>query len=410
MKISGTIRALLVFLLVFPFTVIELAAQIIDENEVIPAVMDMYNRRFRRATDPVWEIQGNNYRVTFQFRNQENYAVFQPDGRMKIQRTMMTLEELRPNTQQYLRRNYRGQVVRKASFVQEFPRNRYYEVELVPRRQQNDPDPPVTMVRFANNGNFLSEGSGEDKEEDDEDKIDLPPQLLRDFNRKARNAMDVVWTDVDTALRADYTIRGEEAYILYTHEGEWLFTSVRLNTRYRNLHQGIQRWFNENIDDFDFVHAEDVQEPPRERYLVISIIEKADKELAGDQELLPTRIYFTRAGRHVATVYPEYDIVEQERREREDRRWQRATSDDALADGDGIGESISIRELPTRAQQFLNSRYDHEWRTEVCRIIPDETHRMLYQVVMRQQGREIQHEHFFDINGNLIEEEDDDWY
>jgi hypothetical protein len=408
MNISTLIRILLAVLVLFPFAGQELTAQVIDEKEVQQAVMDGYNRRFRRATEPVWEIKGTNYLVSFNYRGKENIAEFDPSGKMIIQRTGVEQEELRPNTQKHLRKNFRGQVMRKGEYIQEMPNKRYYQLEMVPRRLRDDPEAPVTLVRYTNTGQFMSEstaGAEGEEGEEEEDKIELPQSLTRDFNRKARNAMDVVWTDVDTALRADYTIRGNEAHILYTHEGEWIKTTVKLKTKYRGLHQGIQRWFDENIDAFDYLYAEDVSEAPRNRFYVISIIEKADKELAGDQDLLPTRIYFTRAGRHVATFYPDYELQERLKQEEESRRWQKLTTEEQLEAG-ATGENISHRELPTKAQTFLSSKYDHEWRFEVCRAIPDNTHGMLYQVVMRLQGRDDRYEHYFDIHGNLIEDED----
>jgi len=404
MNISGIVRVSLLFLLVSLFPAGDMAAQIIDEKEVHPSVMDGYTRRFRRATEPVWEIKGANYVVTFKFRGKENYAEFEIGGKMIVQRTQVDFEELRPNTQSHLKKKYRGQVMRKGEFIQEMPNKRYYQVEMVPRRLRDDPNAPVTTVRFSNTGQFMSEGTGAvaDEAEAAEEKIEIPSAITRDFNRKARNAADVVWSDVDTAYRADFKTGGNDAFILYTHEGVWLYTSIRMNTRFRGLHQGIQRWFAENIEDFTYLYVEDVSEAPRDRFFIVVILDKADDPPAGS-ELLPTRILFTRAGRHVATYYPDYDIEELTERG-ESRSWARLADRDP--GGDGIGESVNPRELPTKAQTFLNGRYDHEWRYEVCRVIPDDTHGMLYQVVMRLQGRNVRHEHYFDIHGNLLQTDD----
>lgn len=386
----------------------EIIAQIIDEKEVPLEIVNLFNRRFRRATDPVWEMKGENYAVNFVFRDKRVYAEFLREGRIALQRTELTEDDLRPNTQQYLRSNYRRYNVVKAEYIEEHPRTNYYYVEVVPRRHRGAPDeePPVTQLYFAQNGVFQNAVEPGSEDDDESEQIVVPPDVLREFNRRVRRANNVEWTELDTAYRADFVARSNEGYIIISPEGDWQLINIRLDIRFRNLHAGIRRWFDENISSFRFKYVEEINEAPRNRYYNVVILDRDDEPLPGE-DIEPTHIHFTRTGRHIATFYPDYDVIRHE--EEEDRRWARTVTDETLEElGSGFGEKdISRRGLPSKAQEFLINTYDHEWRTDICRAIEDEEYGTIYYVQMRRQGRSTFEEHYFDLHGNLIEDWDD---
>lgn len=401
-------RLLLLMVMAFTIVPFEIAAQIIDEKEVAPDVLELFNRRFRRSTDQVWEMKGENYGVSFVFKNQNVYSEFSRDGRILVQRTEVTLNQLRPNTQDYLRKKHRGLELKKAEYVQEHPNKKYYYVEMTPKRHREPENAPVTRLYFSTTGQFQSMGDASGGDEEEADVLQIPDDVLRDFNRRVRRANQVVWEDVDTAYRANFKTGNNDAYALFDYDGPWIMTSIRLKTRFRNLHPGIQRYFEENMDDYTFLYAEDVEERPREKYFNVAIIDKTDDPPAGE-ELKTTYLHFSKSGNHLGTFFPVYgvDPIKVEK----DKRWERTASGETLESvGQEFGEKeVNRRDLPTKAQEFLNQNYDHEWRTRTCRAMEDETHGIIYYVVMRKQGQNIQEEHYFDIHGNLIYEEDDRW-
>lgn len=406
MKTTLLIRLMLMIIIAGTILPFDAAAQIIDEKEVAPSVLDLFNRKFRRSTDPVWEMKGDNYGVSFLFKNQKVYAEFDREGKMTVQRTEVSLNQLRPNTQDYLRKKHRSLELQKAEYVQEIPNKKYYYIEMIPKRYRDPSDIPVTRLYFSSTGIFqsMSDGSSVAPEEV-QDVLEVPQEVLREFNRRIKRANEVEWMDVDTAYRADFKSGNNNAYALFSPEGPWIKTSIKLKTKFKGLHPGIRRYFDENMDDFTFMYAEDVSEAPREKYFNVVIIDKTD-DPPSDEELLPTNLHFTKSGKHFATIFPEYgvDPIKITR----DKRWERTANEKELTSvGEGFGEKdVDRRDLPTKAQEFLNHNYDHEWRTQTCRAIEDEIYGVIYYVVMKKQGQNLEDEHLFDIHGNLIEEED----
>ncbi len=405
MNTSLFIRLILLILLALPLPLLEVSAQIIDEKEVVPAVMDIYNRRFRKATEPVWEMKGNDYGVSFLFKGKRNYAEIDRSGKLTMQRTEVLLTELRPNTQAHLKKKYRSQVMRKAEYVQELPNKKYYYVEMVPRRQKDDEDATVTKVYFSSTGLFQSEGEPlADSAEEVKDKLNIPPAVMKEFNKRVKKSSSVDWMNVDTAFRADYKSGNNDAFTIISYDGTWLLTSVKLKAKFKSLHPGIQRYFNENMGPFSFQYAEDVSIPPNEKYFNVVILDKSDEPPIGG-ELLPTQLHFAKSGKYIATIYPDYDV--DPIKESEDKKWDKTASDSKVADASaGMGEkNINRKDLPSKAQQYLLQNYNHEWRTPICRAIEDEHYGILYYVVMKKQGVDLQYEHYFDLNGNLLEDE-----
>jgi hypothetical protein len=406
MDIIRFLRYFMLMLLIFPLFGNGASAQIIDDKEVVPVVTERFNRSFRKSNDVVWEMKGNNYGVTFVFKGKPNYAEFDRTGKLTMQRTEVQLGELRPNTQDHLKRKYRSQVMRKAEFVQEHPNKKYYYVEMVPRRQKDDPDALVTKVYFSSTGMFQQEGdaaaAGDAAQV--EEKLEIPPTVLKEFNRRVKKSGDVNWMFVDTAYRVDYKMGNNDAYALFKPDGPWILTSVKMKAKFKNLHPGVQRWFAENMDAFTFQYAEDVSIAPNEKYFNIVVLDKNDDVPIGGQ-LLPTHLHFTKSGKHIGTFYPDYDVDEVV--VKEDKKWKKTASDAAVsgAAGNITGErEINRRELPSKAQEFLTKKYDHEWRTTTCTAMDDEEYGMLYYVVMKKQGQDLSFEHYFDIHGNLVGE------
>lgn len=400
-------RLLLLMVMVFTIIPFDVAAQIIDEKEVVPDVLELFNRKFRRSTDQVWEMKGENYGVSFVFKNQNVYSEFSRDGRMLTQRTEVTLNQLRPNTQDYMRKKHRGLELKKAEYVQEHPNKKYYYIEMIPKRYRGPEEAPVTILYFSTTGQFQSMGDATVGDEE-EDALKVPDDVQKEFNRRVRRANQIVWEDVDTAYRADFKSGNNDGYALVDYEGNWLLTSVKLKTKFRNLHPGIQRYFEEFMDDFNFLYAEDVSAPPREKYFNVAIIDKTDRP-SEDEDYKTTYLHFTKAGKHIGTIYPVYGVDPLEIQK--DKKWDRTANQETLETvGEEFGEKeVNRRDLPTKAQEFLNQNYDHEWRTRTCRAMEDETHGIIYYVVMRKQGQNIQEEHYFDIHGNLIYDEEDRW-
>jgi hypothetical protein len=406
MNTKKLLRFILMLVLTGTFTTFDVVAQIIDEKEVASAAMDLFNRRFRKSTEPVWEMKGNDYAVNFVFKGKKVYAEFERAGKLTVQRTEMTLEELKPNIQQYLKKKYKSQVMRKAEYVQEFPTKKYYYIEMVPKRFKDDHDAPVTVLYFNSTGQFQS--TGENKVGDDGDareELEVPANVLKEFARKVKKANEVEWMDVDTAYRADFKSGNNTSYALFSYDGAWIKTSMKMKAKFKSLHPGIVRYFAENMDDYTFLYAEDVMEAPNEKYFNVVILDKTDDPPAGE-EILPTNLHFTKSGKHVATFFPDYGVVRYQKKE--DKKWQKTASDDKVAAAGGAvsEKDIARKDLPSKAQDYLNKNYDNEWRTRVCRAIEDDTHGILYYVVMKKQGQNLSEEHYFDIHGNLIQDEE----
>lgn len=408
MKRTSFLRYALLMLCFAAFFRAEVSAQIIDEKEVVPVVTERFNRSFRKSNDIVWEMKGDNYGVTFVFKGKANYAEFDRTGRLMVQRTEVLLGELRPNTQDHLKRKYRSQVLRKAEFVQEYPNKKYYYIEMVPRRQKDDPDALITKVFFSSTGQFQHQGDAAavGEEAQPEEKLEVPAPVLKEFTRRVKKSGEVTWMFVDTAYRVDYKVGNNDAYALFKPDGPWMLTSVKMKAKFKNLHPGIQRWFAENMDSYTFQYAEDVSLAPNEKYFNVVILDKNDDVPAGGT-LQPTHLHFTKSGKHIGTFYPDYDVDEMV--VKEDRRWKKTASDEVVSAAGGTvgGErQINRRELPSKAQAFLTKKYDHEWRTTTCTAVDDEDYGILYYVVMKKQGQDLTFEHYFDIHGNLVGEEE----
>ena len=403
MKMSFNIKPLL-FLLVWLLPAgTALLAQNIDEKEVAPAVMDLFSRRFRKSTEPVWEMKGDGYSVNFVFKGKKTYAEFSRDGRQTIQRTDMFQTELKPNIQEYMKKKHRSKVMKKAEFVQEFPNKKYYYVEMVPKKLAEDEDAPVTKLYFNTTGQFQSEGDPKKEGEEAAPEIEVPKEVLKEFTKRVKKADEVVWSDVDTAYRADFKSGTNIAYAIITPEGVWQYTSVRMKTKLKNLHPGIQKYLAENIDSYTFLYIDDVTATPNEKYFNVFILDKSDQPAEGE-EILPTTLQFTKSGKHIATFFPDYSVDAFE--VSKDNKWEKAASDQKVDATTGTnGErDIPRKELPSKAQDFLNKKYNHEWRTRTCKAIDDEEYGMLYYVVMKKQGFELVEEHYFDIHGNVVGE------
>lgn len=396
------LRFFLLMMFVGNLAAFESAAQIIDEKEVVPAVMDLFNRKFRKSTEPVWEMKGNDYAVNFLMKGKKTYAEFDRTGRLVLQRTEMLLEELRPNTQEHLRKKFKSQTIKKAEYVQEFPSKKYYYVEMVPKRMKDEEDAPVTKVYFNNTGQFDRVGDEKEEAEAQKPDLEIPAAVMKEFNKRAKKSTDVDWMDVDTAYRASYKSGTNEVVMIIDYDGVWKITATRMKAKYKSLHPGIQRYISENIDGFTFQYAEDIL-TPTEKYFNVVILDKSDEPPAGG-ELLPTQLHFTKSGKHIATFFPDYDVDEV--KVKTDKKWDKASTGDKLAAAGGDYTEIDIerKDLPSKAQEYLTKQYNHEWRTRVCRAIEDDVHGMLYYVVMKKQGADISHEHYFDLHGNLIEE------
>ncbi|MFO7722483.1 MAG: hypothetical protein R6V49_04585 [Bacteroidales bacterium] len=410
MNTTKRLRFILLLVFTATFATFDAVAQIIDEKEVAPAAMDLFNRKFRKSTEPVWEMKGNDYAVNFVFKAKKVYAEFERTGKLTVQRTEMNLEELKPNIQQYLKKKQKSQVVRKAEYVQEFPTKKYYYVEMVPKRYKDDEDAVVTVLYFSSTGVFQSTGEEKGGDEDGaeaEEKLEVPANVLKEFSRKVKKANEVEWMDVDTAYRADFKSGSNTSYALFAYEGAWIKTTMKMKAKFKNLHPGIQRYFAENMDDYTFLYAEDVTEAPNEKYFNVVILDNTDNPAEGE-EIQPTQLHFTKSGKHVATFYPDYTVERYQKKV--DKKWQKIANDENVAAAGGAvsDKDIDRKDLPTRAQDFLNKNYDNEWRTRVCRAIEDDTHGILYYVVMKKQGQNLSEEHYFDLHGNLIEDEDEE--
>lgn len=398
-------RTLALFLFAGFFFSASVSAQIIDEKEVASAVMDLFSRKFRKSTEPVWEMKKDGYGVNFLFKGKKVYAEFERGGRLVQQRTEMLLTELKPNIQQHLKRKYRSQVIRKAEYVQEFPTKKYYYIEVVPKKMAEDEDAPVTKLFYNSTGVFQSEG--DPKKEGDEaepaEELEIPDAVTKEFTKKVKKANEVTWSDVDTAFRADFKSGANEAYAIITPEGVWQYTSVKMKAKFKNLHPGIQKYFADNIEGYTFLYAEDVNATPNEKYFNVFILDKSDEPPLGE-DIQPTKLQFTKSGKHIATFFPDYSVDELE--VKEDKKWNKAANEAKVdqAGGNLSEKDIPRKELPTKAQEFLNKNYNNEWKTKVCKAIDDEEFGILYYVVMKKQGFDLSEEHYFDIHGNLVGE------
>ncbi len=403
MKISCSLKPILLLIVLFlPFAT--LLAQNIDEKEVAPAVMDLFSRRFRKSTEPVWEMKGDGYAVSFLFKGKKTYAEFSRDGRQTIQRTDLFVTELKPNVQEYMKKKHRSKVMRKAEFVQEFPNKKYYYVEMVPKKLAEDEEAPVTKLYFNTTGQFQSEGDPKAKEgEEAAPEVEVPQAVQKEFLKRVKKADDVVWSDVDTAYRADFKSGTNTAFAILTPEGQWKYTSIRMKTKFKNLHPGIQKYLTDNIDSYTFQYVDDVTAAPNEKYFNVYILDKSDQPAEGE-EIMSTTLQFTKSGKHIATFFPDYSVDAIEHKG--DKKWDKAASEQKVdAAGGGLSErDIPRKELPSKAQDFLNKKYNHEWRTPTCKAINDDEYGILYYVVMKKQGFDLVEEHYFDIHGNLVGE------
>lgn len=392
-------------------------AQNLDEKEVLPAVVDRFKKTYRKHSNASWELKGDNYAVTFIFKDKPVYAeLTAEEPRVIFEKTTLEKDDLRPNMTKMIKKEYRKLEYHAIYYIEEYPRNKYFRIEMIPKRWNNeDGEPPVTVVMFASTGRFLSAIKPESEEEnemvsEDHDYLnmsDVPEEIQKAFNKKVRRALDVKWYDVDTAYMATYVYRDNKAYSIFSYDGDWMYTSTYLDTKFKKLHPGILRWFDENVTrKFDYSHTEDIERAsPREKYYSVFLYFESE-DVDSKDELEVTEIQFAKSGKHIATIEPEYEVERYVREE--SKKWKQKTSEDNLEEiGEEYGEAeISRKSLPTKAEAFLSNRYDHEWRTRECRAIENEQHGTVYYVVMKKQGSPERYEHFFDLFGNLLSEKD----
>lgn len=396
------------FIILFAFfwTSEALFAQSLDEKEVPTAVTELFKRKFRTATDVSWEMKGDNYAVNFIEKKKKVYAEFLAEGKLHFTQTTLKKEDLKANITDYIKKNFRGYEYKAVYFEQDAKRKKTFRIELIPRRWNDEyTDPPVTTVIFNATGrleNVIEPNLDEDGDDSDKvEEMDIPEDIRKIFIKRHKRVSDVQWNDVDTAYYITFTQGEKKGYAIINKEGVWRKTTVDYAEKFSELHPGIQKYFDEQVFvDFKFDHATETLEPPKEKYFSVFVYEESE-DVDSKDELELTEYQFSKSGKHVATFYPDYSVKHYTTEE--NKNWDKTVDETEQDDlGSGYGEQdIKRKDLPTAAQEFLNETFDHQWKTEICRAIEDEDG-SYYWVVMKKQGREEQHEFFFDIYGNKI--------
>lgn len=127
---SQVMKNLVMFMLIFVFTLEVSLSQNIGLDAVPPKVLESFKKKFTNVNKQSWELDEGNYGVIFKQKDQIRTAVFDPNGNWLETGLRIKNEEIPKKTMTLIRQNYGGYSVDKAYSVETSSGETYYEVLL----------------------------------------------------------------------------------------------------------------------------------------------------------------------------------------------------------------------------------------------------------------------------------------
>ncbi|MCF8296856.1 MAG: hypothetical protein K9J13_04855 [Saprospiraceae bacterium] len=406
---------LILLLCLFSFSVL---GQTIPESKVPETVVKNFKRKHSQAQDLSWEKKEYNYIVFYSIKEKQGEAEYNKDGVLIMEKNNVDPYDLMPSIQDYIKDNYRGYKYEYAELIQK-GREKYFSVFIYPKKSKDEPI--LTQVRFAATGKFieaLDEDGNKIEDESDEDEtktetvnnkknespkeIDIIPEskvteiVVTTFHRRHSKATNVYWQKKSFDFLVKYKIDGLDGQALYDRDGTLL--SQREDKSTENIHPVIQRYLDENYGSYIVKKVEFIQEGRKDKFYSVFIYDKKSKE---DNPPI-TEVQFTEGGRYLTVYEPDLEYEEGE------DIW--ADEDFAeLADEESENlkdvkeQEISKKELPSVALDYLNENFDKDWNWKKIMIVNHKKYGNAYYVLMKREGQKLSVEHYFDINGELLE-------
>lgn len=392
--------------------------QVIPESKVPKVVVKNFQRKNSRASNVSWERKDINFLVVFVNMEKDCEAEFDKDGKLLMKKISVDPNDLMPSIRDYIKDNYKGYKYEYAELVEK-GRERYFSVFIYPKKSKDEP--PLTQVRFASTGKFLTvldENGNEIKEETEDgdnenEEIEIveetpkekgiipeskvPEIVVKDFKRKLSKATNVYWQKKNYDFLAKYKINGLKGQILYDRDG--VLKIYREEKSLEKIHPQIQKYISENYKSHKYDKIEFVQEGRKEKYYSVIIYEKKKKK----DEPVYTEVQFTTAGRYLTTYEPEIEYEDDDEDIWADDKFAEKADEDLDELKEVKEQNISKRELPSVALDYLNENFDNDWNWKELMIKNHKKYGNVYYVLLKREGQKLSIEHYFDINGELLE-------
>lgn len=136
----------LILIFIMNMVMVSVKAQPISEKDVPQKVKASFSKMFPAAALTSWNKKGTEFEANFFSFHKNCSAIFTEDGKWTERRTIIPPATLPPITKKYLKKHYRGMLVKNAAKITKAIKEVQYEVTLSGKK-----------LFFDRNGIFLNE-------------------------------------------------------------------------------------------------------------------------------------------------------------------------------------------------------------------------------------------------------------
>lgn len=234
----------------------------------------------------------------------------------------------------------------------------------------------------------------------------VPAAAVTFFTKKAPKAEEVRWDTIGKEYVVSYVdpIRSTDNRMHFDSKGAYLMSATVLNPK--DLLPMIQNYLADNYPDLEIESAENIVYADKRKYTVVKLY----GETWTNDPMVFHEIYFTTSGRlekeELANFIDANDEYRREQKENKQNAFNEYTQDDdlSLEEGNMVdGQSITLKELPTKAARYISDNYIG-WNFTDGIIINDDG--LKYSVFLKHEGYKERKRLLFDMKGNFQKEED----
>lgn len=287
----------LLLLLIFLTPV--LFAQQSDNDDTPKNIIKSFNKRFPRATDISWDQVDNNYKVDFIFRDRLSYAEYTPEGEWLMTVVDKDINNIYPPIDRYLKEHYKKDKILFIEKATKKDRKDYYYIQ-VSRKIKGVKEPFIIELYFNKTGKIeevIKPDELKDVEnEGNEDIIDVPEIVLKNFNKRFPRVTELIWDIIDTNYTVDFEYRDKTTNAEFSPGGVWVLTKTEIDPK--NLFSPIKRYIDQNYKSQKVQYAEKVVKSDRNNYYYVQIY----KKIKGVKYI--TVLYFNKVGKFTKVIRP----------------------------------------------------------------------------------------------------------
>lgn len=225
---------------------------------------------------------------------------------------------------------------------------------------------------------------------------EVPYEVVKRFEKKFRGAKQVKWFKVE---RVNYLVK----FNMGEYKGEAnidrnaVMTKSKVEIAPERLPNRAYTYLKENHRRKKIENVYSWTEGRKDQYFVVVLHESQGRKAAP----LVYEVQFDRSGGYLTIFTP--DVADKEE-EDDDRFIERIENEEEEA----ISEDMVIRkkDLPTGVIDYLGDNYNYEYKEKEIVLKTTKKYGQVYYIVMKKQGERINHVHYFNLEGKLLQKKE----